>query len=177
MTGWIVGEFGTILNTRDGGKTWQTQECPDLAAFVAGGDWDRPMPALYGICFIDKNRGWIVGLDGVIIQTADGGNTWKKVDSGTDKSLYSVVIKGQKGWIAGNKGAYLMSDDGGNTWTPKKNAIKTKFWLREISFADDLHGLIVGARGTIVLTEDGGENWEIVSGFRYDMEEYGLADF
>jgi photosystem II stability/assembly factor-like uncharacterized protein len=177
MTGWIVGEFGTILHTRDGGITWQNQECPDLAALVAGGDWDRPQPALYGIYFIDKNRGWIVGLDGVIIQTVDGGNTWKKVDSGTDKSLYSVVIKGQKGWIVGNKGAYLMSDDGGNTWDLRENAIKTKFWLREISFVDDLHGLIVGARGTIVLTEDGGENWEIVSGFGYDMEEFGLADF
>ena len=83
----------------------------------------------------------------------------------------------QKGWIVGNKGAYLMSNDGGNTWDLRETAIKTKFWLREISFVGDLHGLIVGARGTIVLTEDGGENWEIISGFSYDMEEFGLADF
>ena len=41
----------------------------------------------------------------------------------------------------------------------------------------DCNGIIGGARGTIVLTGDGGATWNIISGFRYDMEEFGLADF
>ena len=70
-----------------------------------------------------------------------------------------------------------MSDDGGDTWTAKADAIKTKFWLREVSFVDEKHGLIVGARGTIARSDDGGKSWDLISGYRYDMEEFGLADF
>jgi photosystem II stability/assembly factor-like uncharacterized protein len=176
-TGWIVGEYGTILHTKDGGLTWQPQECRDLADVVSDTDWERPLPALYGAWFLDKSRGWVVGLDGVILKTVDGGKIWNKVESGTDNPLYSIVIRGQKGWIVGNKGVYLMSDDGGDTWTAQADAIKTKFWLRELSFADEKHGLIVGARGTIALSDDGGKSWDLISGYRYDMEEFGLADF
>lgn len=175
--GWIVGEYGTIMHTVDGGKTWQPQECSDIVPVLSEAEWERPLPALYGTYFPDKDRGWIVGMDGVILRTGDGGKTWQKKDSGTDKPLYSICIIGQNGWIAGNKGVYLRSVDGGETWTLMDDAIKTKFWLREVSFADSDHGFIVGARGTIVRTSDGGSSWDFISGFRYDMEEFGLTDF
>lgn len=177
LTGWVVGEFGTILHTKDGGRTWQSQYCKEIVPEVDESGWERPLPALYGIWFLDMNRGWIVGMDGAIIRTADGGKVWKKVDSGTDKPFYSIVIIGQKGWIVGNKGVYLTSHDGGYFWAIKDDTLKTKFWLREVSFTDDKHGLIVGARGTIVRSDDGGSTWDIISGYRYDMEEFGLADF
>lgn len=176
-TGWIVGEFGTILRTGDGGVTWQPQECQDLAPEASDAVWEKPLPALYGIYFEDRERGWIAGMDGVILKTADAGMTWKKVASGTDKPLYSLVVKGSQGWAIGNKGVYLMSSDGGDTWQVKEDAIKTKYWLRKISFCDQQHGLVVGARGTIARTDDGGKIWDIISGFTYEMEEFGLADF
>lgn len=179
-TGWIVAEFGTILHTEDGGATWTPQECkalePDTGP-AGGADWAKPLPALYGVYFENKELGWIAGMDGVILKTADAGKTWTKAVSGTDKPLYSVVVKGSKGWAVGNKGVYLMSSDGGATWQVKADAIKTKFWLRNVVFADELHGLIVGARGTIVLSDDAGMHWNIISGFTYDMAEFGLADF
>jgi photosystem II stability/assembly factor-like uncharacterized protein len=176
QTGWVVGEFGTILHTVDGGKTWQPQECKDIVPVISEAEWEKPLPALYGIYFLDRNTGWIVGMDGVVIKTTDGGVNWKKMYSGTDKPLYSIAIKGSKGWVVGNKGIYLMSEDSGETWAAKPEAIKTKFWLREVSFCDDM-GLIIGSRGTIVRSSDGGSSWDIISGFRYDMEEFGLADF
>ncbi|MCX5900603.1 MAG: YCF48-related protein [Proteobacteria bacterium] len=176
-TGWIVGEFGTILRTEDGGATWQPQECKDLAPETGEADWEKPRPALYGIYFENKELGWIAGMDGVILKTADAGKTWSKVVSGTDKPLYSLIVRGSKGWAIGNKGVYLISSDGGTTWQVKEDAIKTKFWLRKVAFCDGLHGLVVGARGTIVQSDDGGANWNIVSGFTYDTAEFGLADF
>jgi len=176
-TGWVVGEFGTILHTLNGGTTWQRQECRDIVPERSEYDWERPLPALYGTFFPDRDRGWIVGMDGVIITTVDGGTTWTKVNSGTDMPLYSIVVRGGKGWAVGNKGTYLMSEDAGDTWIKKTDALKTKFWLREVSLMDERHGLIVGARGTIARTDDGGTTWTLISGFRYDMEEFGLADF
>ena len=176
-TGWIVGEFGTILRTEDGGATWQPQQCKDLEPAASETDWEKPLPALYGIYFENRDRGWIAGMDGVILKTADAGKTWSKVVSGTDKPLYSLMVRGSKGWAIGNKGVYLMSSDGGNTWQVKEDAIKTKFWLRKVAFCDEMHGLVVGARGTIARSDDSGVHWDIISGFTYDMAEFGLADF
>lgn len=176
-TGWIVGEFGTILISRDGGLTWEPQQCKDLGSEDDDAGWETPLPALYSIFFADRLRGWIVGMDGVILHSADGGMTWKKVESGTDKPLYSLVVRGTQGWAVGNKGVYLTSSDGGMTWAENRDAIKTKFWLRTVAFCNDREGIIGGASGTIVRSHDGGATWDITSGFRYDMEEFGLADF
>jgi len=175
-TGWAVGEFGTIMHTVDGGLIWESQHCRDIEPEISETEWERPMPALYGICFIDKLAGWIVGMDGVILKTVDGGRLWKKLDPATDKPLYSIVIKGSKGFVVGCKGVYLESEDAGQTWKQKIEALKTKFWLREISFTGN-SGLIVGARGTVARSDTGGKTWELISGFSYDMDEFGLADF
>ncbi len=176
-TGWIAGEFGTILHTADGGLTWQPQECSDLAAVFKDAEWDRPLPALYGMCFIDENRGWIVGMDGVILRTENGGKIWSLEKPVSDKPLYSIIMRGAQGWAVGNDGFYLMTENGGDTWSVKDQALKTRFWLRAVSFQDDKRGLIVGAQGTIALTDDGGFSWKLISGYSYDMKEFGLADF
>jgi photosystem II stability/assembly factor-like uncharacterized protein len=174
--GWIVGEFGTIMHTNDSGRTWLPQYCKDIEPEVSETEWEIPMPALYGLYFINRSVGWIVGMDGVILKTADGGKNWKKVNSDTDKPLYSIVVKGNKGVAVGCKGVYLDSEDAGQTWKQKKEALKTKFWLREISFTENI-GVIVGARGTVAITDTGGASWELISGFSYDMDEFGLSDF
>ena len=76
----------------------------------------------------------------------------------------------------GGATVYLESEDAGLTWKQRGEALKTKFWLREIAFAGDT-GLIVGERGTIARTDTNGTEWELISGFSYDMDEFGLADF
>src|ERR1700730_7346959 len=62
--GWVVGEYGTILQTRDGGSTWTrqtsgTQSWLSSVSFAA-----------------DNQRGWVVGEKGTIQQTRDGGASW-----------------------------------------------------------------------------------------------------
>jgi photosystem II stability/assembly factor-like uncharacterized protein len=176
-TGWIAGEFGTLLHTQDGGATWKPQPCADIEATVAESDWDRPLPALYGLYFKDQNEGWAVGMDGIILKTFNGGGLWRLIPSGTEKPLYSIVVGKNRGWIVGNKGKYLMSEDSGQTWSLKQGSIKTRFWLRELAFSNEQQGIIVGARGTIVQTKNAGSSWTHISGIRYDMEEFGLSDF
>jgi photosystem II stability/assembly factor-like uncharacterized protein len=176
--GWAVGEFGTILHTTDGGETWEKQHCKDIEVTVDmySFDW-KPMPALYEVYFKDEQRGWIVGMDGVILTTKDGGKLWRKLESNCDIPFYGIAIKGDKGWIVGNSGYYLVSIDGGETWEIKDGVIKTRVWLRDIVFTDENMGWIVGAQGTVARSTDGGESWKLVSGISYDMPEYGLADF
>jgi len=57
--GWAVGNKGVIIHTRDGGKTWVSQDSGAIDPFL-------------DVYFIDSKRGWAVGF-GPIARTEDGG--------------------------------------------------------------------------------------------------------
>ncbi len=178
QNGWVVGEFGTIFHTSDGGETWEQQRCEDIETGVGMDSYDwLPMPSLYEVYFSDENRGWIVGMDGIILKTEDGGDKWRKLQTNCDIPLYSIEIKGKRGWAVGSRGYYLLSQDGGENWAVQDGLIKTRFWLRDVSFIDENNGWIVGASGTVAHTTDGGISWKLISGMSYDIPEYGLTDF
>ncbi len=102
--GWIVGEFGLVLHTRDGGNTWVSQRY--------GGDF----PQLYAVKFLDDRRGWALGQAGSFIQTKDGGQHWSPVGLETKRDLYDGSLDGERGIVVGD-GVVLASLDGGSTWT------------------------------------------------------------
>ena len=178
LRGWVVGEFGTILHTEDGGTEWEKQTCEEIQTEddMFSYEW-RPMPALYAVHFLNADDGLIIGMDGIILKTDNGGKKWRKLQSNCDVPLYGIEMVGKRGWIVGSRGYYLLSHDGGETWEVKDGLIKTRFWLKDVSFSDENNGWIVGAMGTLARTVDGGENWELISGMSYDMQEYGLTDF
>jgi len=61
---WVCGSPGSIvLHSADGGVNWR--------ALPTG----QALP-LNDLRFIDKKRGWMVGAQGVILATRDGGQTW-----------------------------------------------------------------------------------------------------
>src|SRR5437773_1114188 len=102
---WVVGEFGTIMASDDGGQTFHQQHAPVEST-------------LFGVHFVDARRGWAVGIDGVILRTEDGGATWTSQPAPVaQRSFYDVVVRGQQGWIVGNSGTVLASTDGGASWT------------------------------------------------------------
>ena len=57
-----------------------------------------------------------VGSDGLVLQTTNGGESWKVVASGTDKSLGAVDFADGQSGLAVGWSTILATDDGGNTW-------------------------------------------------------------
>lgn len=135
---WIVGEFGTILASEDGGLTWKQQKAPIEST-------------LFGVHFIDANRGWAVGIDAHVIHTEDGGKTWQLIQTPLhQRSLYDVFVRGQKGWIVGDSGTVLKSNDGGLTWQVHELPIQLAAnWIRAVWLAEDGDGFAVGAEGLV----------------------------
>lgn len=170
--GWMVGEFGTIYHTTDGGKNWKHQSCDLLQPDVGEDAWEMPKLTIYDIYFTDRNRGFILGVDGTLLKTEDGGKEWKKVNSATELSLYSISVVGDMCWAVGNRGTYIKSTDGGETWTSKDGAIHTKGWLTSVTFVDEKTGWVVGKSGAVFKTVDGGESWDWLSGVSYDWPEF-----
>ena len=108
------------------------------------------------IFFVDYDTGWIVGDNGTILYTENGGDKWEKQDSGTFCRLYSVYFADETtGWVVGENGTILYSTNGGETWKPQKSPLKTSFY--GVNFADETYGWIAGENGTILYTQSGGE--------------------
>lgn len=165
--GWIVGEYATIYHTVDGGKAWMPQACEEIRPIKPEKDFPPPPPNLYGVFFTDEHNGCATGMDGIVIKTEDGGETWKRLTPKADFSLYQIALRGDRGWIVGAQGSYMVSPDGGTTWGFIEDKLGTNFWLRDVAFTDAHHGWIVGAAGTILKTEDGGDTWNKISGIFY----------
>ena len=143
--GWVVGAFGAIFRTSDGGRTWDAQRTPT-------------QDYLYSIDFATPTKGVAVGKAGTILSTEDGGVTWVKRDSGTDRNLFSVAFASpQHVWAVGDWGEVLESKDGGATWVQR--TLADDVVLTSQSWPDEKHGYLAGEFGTIQFTSDGGETF------------------
>lgn len=143
--GWVVGGFGTIFHTRDGGDTWQQQV-------------SRTAEQLYGVDFADAQNGWVVGRTGIILHTKDGGNSWEAQKSGNEKHLFTVAaLDPQRAWAVGDWGVILATRDSGKTWEDR--SLTRDVVLYGQSWPDAQHGWIVGEAGAILATADGGATW------------------
>jgi photosystem II stability/assembly factor-like uncharacterized protein len=181
----IVGSKAMLLTSTDQGKSWlqrtlKEREGPDLLQ-----DSD-----LYGIHFIPGGKvGWIVGEDGVIQKTTDGGDTWtrqespnargpeedtarerelhkmygiasQKGDSGTKPNLYNLYpIDDQTVVAVGADGAIIRTADGGEHWQLVKSPKLVS--LFDVTFVDKNTGFAVGEFSTIITTVDGGQTWTL----------------
>ncbi len=147
VMGWAVGEKGIILHSPDGNK-WipQTSFTDDT---------------LYSVYFIDANHGWVVGREGTILYTTNGGARWTKqsyMDKTTFYGVYFLDIN--RGWIVGQNGTILSTTNGGAKWNVQTDP-KQKSFLRDVFFTSPTKGWIVGTQGLIMHTTNGGETWMV----------------
>lgn len=122
---------------------------------------------LFDIFFIDSLDGWVVGNNGTLLHSIDGGNTWNEQQLANNHLLQSVhFINNNEGWIAGSAGIIYYTQDGGLNWINQNS--NTSFDLRNIFFINDSLGWVVGGSSlfdnfeyaVIWHTADGGLSWE-----------------
>jgi len=104
-TGWVIGD--KIHITENGGQSWTPQTLPN----VTGNYY------LNGVFISDKLNGWVVGNNGRMFNTIDGGVAWQKVIVPTTEDLFGIkFVDDNIGWIVGENGTILKSTDSGITW-------------------------------------------------------------
>jgi photosystem II stability/assembly factor-like uncharacterized protein len=151
--GWVVGSVSRrdrvidsiLVNTVDGGNTWQRQSAPSKLELIH-------------LDFDNDKRGWIVGAGGTILKTEDAGLTWVKQNAGTNSTIYHIEIRNDKrGWAVGERGTVLRTVDGGATWDHIR--IEAKSTLLSVQFLGEDDGWAVGRGGTILRSGDSGRSW------------------
>ena len=114
LNAWAVADSGVIFRTTDGGNYWSRS--------TIAGEEDN----LMDICFINSDKGYIVGSNGKIFSTTDGGNSWFQEPVLTSNNLNAVFFLTENlGWVVGDNGAILRywNDDTGIS-DPPANAMK-----------------------------------------------------
>jgi photosystem II stability/assembly factor-like uncharacterized protein len=149
-TVFVVGENGLIACSPDRALTWQKQ---------------YPVATrLNDIVFSDSSTGFAVGDGGVILKTADAGDSWTPLASGTTKNINALAVTdGGDVWAVGDNGTILCSLNKGDEWLAKNIASDTRD-LYDVEFRDTL-GYITGEGGKILKTMDKGISWQEYSPF------------
>ncbi len=168
-TGWVVGDWGTLLHTTNGGNDWQIQT-PSFA------DEARNLADCY---FINQDTGWVIGSQGfgnIIYKTTDGGESWEQQTSGVYENLNAIYfVNNDKGWIAGSGGLILHTSSGGTDWDQQTTGVTN--YLISLYFIDDSIGWACGMDGQILKTRDGGQNWiSQTSGVTTDLNTIFFID-
>jgi len=184
---------GVILQTTDGGDTWETRQSLSKAVIAldvidenhvwavgregliiytsnGGESWATPQSPLNGtltsVCFVDEDNGWIVSMSnwGQIIRTQNGGLSWTQQVNPTSNPLYDVFFIDQnKGWAVGLDSTILRTSNGGQTWERLITNAIEGYRFASVFFIDEMKGWVVGIYGSILLTEDGGVTWQEIN--------------
>jgi len=160
-TGWIVGEFGNIYHTTDGGQSWKPQQ----GTLIGEGVYDSlDLPSFFGAAFADASNGVAAGLETKIARTRDGGTKWGfdqlDVKDGTGDPLYQpFMFPDSTAWAVGAAGMVVQQRSSGEPWLRVSLGMEVNTWLRGVFFIDKNDGWVVGGFGLIMHTTDGGQTW------------------
>lgn len=180
-TGWAVGHDGVVLKSVDGGRRWTRQldgrglgallvafyeragdtkwltEAQRLSAQGAENPW-------LDVHFADARHGVLVGAFGLLLRTADGGQTWQPMMHAADnpKGLHLYAARHIAGelYVAGEQGLAMK-------WDPASG----RFAAMAMPYPGTLFGLVGherallahGLRGNLLRSTDAGRSWQAVA--------------
>lgn len=158
----VVGEWGSIQKTIDGGTTWNIEN-------------SGTTKTLTDIQMIDKDTGYIVGFDGLILKTINCGLDWLQKTSNTSNHIMKCYIKSpQNIWAIGDNGTVINSVDYGNSWNVY--TVPTNVLLNNIGFINDTI-IIIGNSGTVLKSTDDGISWQTINcGLTDDLFSLNIKD-
>jgi len=130
VSGWVVGDRGTILQLKD--ELWT------LYPLVSDDN-------LKSICLVNDTEGWAVGARGTILHLKD--SRWEKVSSPTNYNLHSVCFSNPDyGYAVGENGTFLSYRNG--LW--ENVGLKSPWHFYAVTMKDNL-AFIAGGRESITV--------------------------
>ncbi|MEB3166084.1 MAG: photosynthesis system II assembly factor Ycf48 [Cyanobacteriota bacterium] len=151
--GFLVGSNRLILETADGGASWQERalELPEEENF-----------RLISIDFKGR-EGWIVGQPGLLLHSTDAGQNWSRLflDTKLPGEPYLVTALGPKtAELATNVGAIYRTEDAGSSW--QSLVTDAAGAVRDLRRASDGSYVSVSSLGNFFATWSPGQpTWQV----------------
>jgi photosystem II stability/assembly factor-like uncharacterized protein len=139
---------------------------------------------LLGVFFADRQQGWVVGTNGLLLSTSNGGTTWTKATLNREILRDIYFIDPQRGFVVGeytlfnrpttdmpkSRAFLLASSDSGKSWddvelvdeelkidNPKRYS---GLGIVRLIFVDDRVGWACGEAGLMLVTRNAGMTWQ-----------------
>ena len=93
-TGIMAGPKGVCAYSADSGKTWYKNSRGASEHFVSS-------------ALVDSKRGYIAGLDGLMLATKDGGRTWEPEKLPETFLVLDMYVNGKNVYAVGTEGVIL----------------------------------------------------------------------
>lgn len=144
------GSFGRFFASQDRGKTWEKRD--------AGGG-DRHLNAMAGG---EDGRLMLVGEQGQVLRSDDGGTSWKLLPQFYNGSFFGVIRLSADEWIAyGLRGNIYATRDFGESWQPsQKEGIPVGMFGHAV--LEDGRVVIVGQGGSVLVSQDRGATFKLM---------------
>jgi photosystem II stability/assembly factor-like uncharacterized protein len=172
--GVAVATIGGILVTSDGGATWSIRQPPAPASVGAAFPNNIPPTSwsLTGVSLTDANNGYVVGITGLILSTADGGATWVYRGNPRYGDLQDVkfvdefhgqIVGRVTGRADGINFTTIGTNDAGDSWQENKASTPgdavSALNMSGVTVTSPMHAVAVGDFGRIFITFDEGKTW------------------
>lgn len=127
---YMLGEFGLVLFSEDNGKNWQQLSSLPNELY--------PQAAL----FLNAEIGFVVGLNGKILSTHDGAQTWVAETTETENPLFGLGQLDGYLYAVGENGVLLQRQDG--RWKNIPHNKQARSYLRAIHPLNNNQLLLAG---------------------------------
>jgi photosystem II stability/assembly factor-like uncharacterized protein len=146
-----------------------------LGSQVIRADWVKQTTNSFAwyrdITFVTKGRGWIVGTDGVMLTTDNGGATWQPHQRTTTDSIIQIHFTDEStGWILCERNVYARGKDpisylqkttnGGRTWDKIEFQDAGRERVTRMLFGPDGKATAFGEGGYFYKLQDDGITWK-----------------
>ena len=123
------------------------------------------------VFFVNQNKGWIVGGDGVMLSTGDGGQTWVQSPKFTTDTFIQIYFTSETtGWLlcerniyarGVNASSYLRkTTDGGRTWERVEFQDGGRERVTKLLFNKNGGGTAFGEGGIFYKLQEDGLSWK-----------------
>ena len=126
---------------------------------------------LKDVYFLSEKSGWIAGSDGTLLETGDGGKTWRQAKKFTDDTIRQVYFADARdGWLLCERNRFvrgtkmptyaLHTTDGGGTWENVEFAETGREFVTKIIFDKYGNGTAFGEGGAFFTLENDRKTWK-----------------
>ena len=119
----------------------------------------QPFEDLHKIDFINQNTGWIVGNQGIVLHTSDGGANWEYRNTPSASLTNIDFVNANTGYVSSENNVMYKTTNGGSNWFQLN--MNNYSPIHSYYFADANNG-IVCAGDNLIKTTNGGANWNAI---------------
>lgn len=169
-SGVTAGSNNAILSSQNSGQSWEIDSYLRLRVDLTAPIHNQSLK------FSGNGVALMVGSEGSIHRSIDGGTSWTKRATGFPGVFSDIHLSNStSGFVVGVNGNITRTEDGGESWT--RSVEFGIYNLKSLDFITVQHGFLlgdttvrftradgtpsVGFRTVLVETRDGGDNWDV----------------